>query len=180
MLNRTHSLTGLATWATGASAAIVAGQSISPVVVVAGGVISWGASQLPDVDQPDSRPSNLIGRLIPGLPELIQDHCEHRGITHWGTIALAIGIITGSAATLINGSMWWIGLAIGGGLLTHVLGDCLTWSGAPLLQPLVDAPIRLPYGYRFKSGGRTEMIIIYPLCLMWAAISTTVALWLSI
>jgi len=48
------------------------------------------------------------------------------------------------------------------GCLTHVLGDCLTNSGCPILWPFSDE--RLKFGL-FKTGKRFEKWVMFPVML---------------
>lgn len=62
----------------------------------------------------------------------------------------------------------WTGVAVGGGCVVHILGDWLTYSGVPLLWPIVWRGERW---YRFRSpapflaGGRFERAAVWPLLL---------------
>lgn len=61
---------------------------------------------------------------------------------------------------------WWVGLAVGGGVLIHTLGDLVTKSAVPLLWPL---PIRgcswrsvgPPRWMRITTGGTAEKVITF-------------------
>jgi len=180
MLTKTHATSGLAIWTTGITIANLIGHDINPIVAITSSALCYYSAELPDIDHPDSHPTRVISRFAPEIPRAIQDMCGHRGMTHWGINSISVGILIGSAATLIHPSLWWIGLAIGTGILVHVLGDCLTWSGAPLLAPFVDRPIRLPYGYRFESGGKFENMIVYPFVLFWALFSVVISVSLTV
>lgn len=52
-------------------------------------------------------------------------------------------------------SGWWLGVAIGAGVLVHNLGDCLTNTGAPLLWPITIQGQRW-YKFRIVRWARFE------------------------
>lgn len=62
----------------------------------------------------------------------------------------------------------WCGVAVGGGCCVHILGDWLTYSGVPLLWPIVWRGERW-YRFRspapFRAGGRFERTAVWPLLL---------------
>jgi membrane-bound metal-dependent hydrolase YbcI (DUF457 family) len=49
-----------------------------------------------------------------------------------------------------------LGLAVGVGCVVHLLTDCLTEHGSPLLAPLTWKPVRLPKWLRCKTGKKGE------------------------
>lgn len=163
MMSHNHAITGAAAWLT-TSAAL----HPHPTVAAAGTIIAWYAARLPDVDNPNSRPAHQLNRIAPGLPRWLNRHAGHRGITHWGSVAFFVGLLIASLFSLVVPPLWWLGLAVGIGWITHILGDCLTWDGAPLLAPFTFRPVRPPYGLRFKVGGRIERYIVHPLAVLWA------------
>lgn len=52
-----------------------------------------------------------------------------------GLSVLAAGFLAGLAWLVLRGDYGWIPVAVGVGTLTHLLGDCLTKEGCPLLWP---------------------------------------------
>ncbi|MFC4586941.1 metal-dependent hydrolase [Sphaerisporangium corydalis] len=56
----------------------------------------------------------------------------------------------------------WLGLAIAIGCLAHVIGDCLTERGCPVLWPLKQRWV-LPYDIGIKTGRAFEVKILGPL-----------------
>lgn len=56
----------------------------------------------------------------------------------------------------------WLGLAVGIGCLAHVVGDCLTEKGCPVLWPLQHRWL-LPYKIGFKTGRKFETKILAPI-----------------
>lgn len=56
--------------------------------------------------------------------------------------------------------------------LTHILGDYLTWKGAPLLAPFTHRPVRLPYGLRIQTNGLFERLVIRRFAEFWAVTAT--------
>ncbi|HEY9522007.1 MAG TPA: metal-dependent hydrolase [Thermopolyspora sp.] len=55
----------------------------------------------------------------------------------------------------------WLGLAIGVGCLAHVVGDCLTERGCPVLWPIKGRWL-LPYRIGFKTGQAFERKFLAP------------------
>ncbi|WP_214107524.1 metal-dependent hydrolase [Acrocarpospora catenulata] len=55
----------------------------------------------------------------------------------------------------------WLGLAIGIGCFVHVVGDCLTERGCPVLWPIPGKWL-LPYDIGFKTGKKFELNILAP------------------
>ncbi|GAA0431135.1 membrane protein [Acrocarpospora corrugata] len=74
-----------------------------------------------------------------------------------------IGLTAGLFATFLTlGVQYaWLGFAIGIGCLVHVLGDCLTERGCPVLWPIPGKWL-LPYDIGFKTGKRFEQNILAP------------------
>jgi membrane-bound metal-dependent hydrolase YbcI (DUF457 family) len=167
MMTRTHGVTGLAVWMTGD--AITRGLDLHhpPYVTIAGALIAWGAAKAPDIDNPDSRPGRKLNGVIPGLSDAINAALGHRGLTHWAGTGIVVGTIVGVLACLIHPSLWWTGLAVTVGWITHIAGDCCTYRGAPAYGPIRCDPIRLPYGYRIECGGQIEDRIVYPVAWIW-------------
>lgn len=169
MMTTTHAITGAAAWLTTATAVH---HHIHPAVAGAGAVLAWYAAKAPDIDNPDSTPARQIDKLIPGLPAWLKQNFGHRGLTHWGITALGIGTAFALLFGALSTTLWWLGLAIGVGWLTHILGDCLTWRGAPLMAPFTDQPVRPPYGMRFQTNGTFERLVVRRFVEFWAAIAT--------
>lgn len=84
-------------------------------------------------------------------------------------IALGISIvITYSLFVLIPGdlSLWWLGVAVAGGMLIHIVGDTFTTAGTPILFPL-SAVVKGKFWWttrflKIKAGGAFENIIFVP------------------
>lgn len=169
MMTITHAITGGAAWLTTATAVH---HHIHPVVAGVGTLLAVYAAKAPDIDNPGSRPAHQVNKLIPGLSVWLEQNLGHRGLTHWGITALGTGAIFALLFGALSTTLWWIGLAIGIGWLTHILGDCLTWRGAPLLAPFTNRPVRLPYGLRFQTNGTFERLVIRRLVEFWAAAAT--------
>lgn len=168
MMTQTHGMTGIAVWMTGDTIARACGADHSPFVTLAGVVLAWAAAKAPDIDTPDSTPGHQINKLVPGLSNTIQAAFGHRGLTHWATTGLVNGAAIGALACLINPSLWWIGLAVTVGWITHIAGDCCTYRGAPAFGPFRRGMVRTPYGYRIECGGPAETRFVYPAMLVWA------------
>lgn len=81
----------------------------------------------------------------------------------WGGIVnlvLNAGLLGGFA--LLGVRYEWIGIAVGLGCLTHLLGDCITTEGCPLLWPWM-ARFSIPFVP--STGGRVERWLVTPLLL---------------
>ena len=168
MMTQTHGMTGLAVWMSGDTIIRALDLNHPYYVTIAGALITWAAAKAPDIDNPDSRPGRQINKLIPGMSDAIQATFGHRGLTHWASAGIINGAVLGFLACLIHPSLWWIGLAVTVGWLTHIAGDCCTYQGAPLYGPFNRSPIRLPYGYRIECGGPVEARVVYPIAIIWA------------
>lgn len=173
MMTQTHGATGLAVWMTADTIIRAVGLDHPYSVTIIGALLTWAAAKAPDVDNPDSRPGRQVNKVIPGMSNTIEAVFGHRGLTHWAATGVFTGAALGFVAQLIHPSLWWIGLAVATGWITHVAGDCCTYQGAPAFGPYRRDPIRLPYGYRIECGGPTESRIVYPIALVWA-VSTSI------
>jgi len=67
----------------------------------------------------------------------------------------------------------WIGVAVALGCLVHLVGDCITSEGCPLLWPYLG---RLSIPFVPRSGGRVERWIVTPLLIIVIAIFAARAL----
>jgi membrane-bound metal-dependent hydrolase YbcI (DUF457 family) len=75
--------------------------------------------------------------------------------------AIAIGIAVG--ITLAGWELALVPLGCALGCATHIAGDMLTDSGAPLLWPVVDYRFKWwPEPFAFTTGTRPETVIIVP------------------
>ena len=70
-----------------------------------------------------------------------------------------------TAVVFTNIDLTAVPVALVIGCLAHVLGDCLTNSGCPILWPLSDE--RLKFGL-FKTGKRAEKWIVFPVLVLAA------------
>lgn len=70
-----------------------------------------------------------------------------------------------AAVFLTNIDLTTVPIALVIGCLAHVLGDCLTNSGCPVLWPLSDE--RLKFGL-FRTGKRFEKWIVFPVLVLAA------------
>ena len=180
MMTQTHGVTGLAVWMSGDTLTRALDPHHPYYVTLAGALIAWAAAKAPDVDNPDSRPGRQVNKLIPGMSDAIEAAFGHRGLTHWASTGIVNGVALGALASLINPSLWWIGLAVAIGWLTHIAGDCCTYRGAPAYGPFNRDSIRLPYGYRIECGGPIEARIVYPLAFVWALSMSTMSVALAV
>lgn len=162
----------------GAASMMGAAPHVSlPELVLASG-LSATCALLPDLDHPRSRASSLLGhrahllthklahvayywtRTQADRQEASREHWRdplHRGVTHTLFFALSLGLL--SAA--IGGSL--IGVAVGTGILSHIVADACTKAGVPLMWPLMVREQRwrrfcLPGARHMKSGNHLEWI----------------------
>lgn len=116
-------------------------------------------SLLPDIDSPQS----TLGRLLPFVSTRIERRWGHRTVTHCLlalaalavlTVPLALFHLAGYAALLI-------------GFLSHLLADCATKTGLPLLHPN-PAICEFPGNDRFRiqTGSLAELILLVVLILL--------------
>lgn len=90
----------------------------------------------------------------------------------WG-VGVLVGVVAGISIDFTPTAIWAIGIAITVGWSTHILGDCVTYQGAPALGPFTLRPVRTPYGARFAVGSSFETGLVYPTVLTWAIVATT-------
>jgi len=159
MLNRTHALTGVSGWLI---LATIFHEHINPGVAVAGAALACLTAQVPDIDHPESKPGRILNSIAPNMSELIEQRFGHRGITHRILTAITAGGIASLCLYALSPSLWWLGLAIGIGWIIHILGDCLTHSGVMMFAPFSKVVVRPPYGWRLKTGGDFEMLVLRP------------------
>lgn len=117
----THVLFGMASW--GAFERLYGVNVLSAPETM---LIAGFSSLLPDIDHPQSR----FGRMIPFISYPISAIFGHRGVTH--SLFMAIMLLVG---LLIYGKTLWMLPPVVVGYLSHLVGDVLTNSGAPLLWP---------------------------------------------
>jgi membrane-bound metal-dependent hydrolase YbcI (DUF457 family) len=171
MIGLNHRLINIAAWATGITTLNLVHVHPGPAATWIGGAICYAVARWPDIDNPDSAPGHRLNRIIPSASTWIESMFGHRGITHWGGTAVSLGTLTGTLAVMVDPSLWWIGLAVGVGLLLHIACDCLTWLGAPLLAPFRMRMVRPRYGRRFECGGRFERTVVTPTTFVWCMLS---------
>ena len=90
-------------------------------------------------------------------------------------LSLAIAVVLYVQAPTEQG-FWWLGVAIFVGCVVHILGDCFTTAGAPILFPL-SAFLKGKFWWttRFtsiKAGGVVEKVIFVPVFLFIIAIAS--------
>ncbi|MFJ6382552.1 metal-dependent hydrolase [Kitasatospora sp. NPDC092039] len=99
-------------------------------------------------------------------------HPPGHGLTAWVTAVGLTGVGTATVAAWFPDITLWLPYAVCLGALTHLLGDCLTRRGVPLLWP---------YRKRFelvlirRTGSRLETRFLVPLM----TVATFVALWFA-
>lgn len=115
---------------------------------------SFVGTLFPDIDEPNS----YIGRRTRGLSDLINVIFNHRGITHFLIVPIAIfmlGYFTGS----ILEQMIIYGFAFG--WFTHIMGDGLTKGGVKYgLFPFGNFAL-LPRALRFYTKSGTEYLLMF-------------------
>jgi membrane-bound metal-dependent hydrolase YbcI (DUF457 family) len=120
---------------------------------------------------------SIIGGLITGL--LVMRAIRRFRRRLW-SVGIIVGIIISATITITPTAIWGIGVAVTVGWTTHILGDCLTYQGAPALGPFTLRPVRTPYGYRFPVGGTIETGLVYPTVLTWAIVATVGSIVLTV
>lgn len=75
-------------------------------------------------------------------------------------IALTVGLYAVFLSLSVGYA--WLGLAVGIGCLMHVVGDCMTERGCPVLWPL-SVKFVLPWKIGIKTGKKFEQKILAPL-----------------
>jgi membrane-bound metal-dependent hydrolase YbcI (DUF457 family) len=101
--------------------------------------------------------------------------------------ALLAPALAFASLTWLDGSAWWLGLALAVGCFTHCLGDCVTESSCPWLWPIplpagkdrrgetrwqVWKCIGPPKVLRFKVNGPVEHWLVVPLLAAGAGYAT--------
>ena len=129
-------------WPTHFVAGLAAGMLITtePVAVIVSGV----SALLPDIDIPTSK----VGRASPVVSTIINIAFGHRGLFH---SLLAAGLIYRLDLKFFPAYSIYCLV----GYLSHLLLDCLTPSGVPLLWP-IPLRFRIPV---IKTGSVSEMIL---------------------
>jgi membrane-bound metal-dependent hydrolase YbcI (DUF457 family) len=174
----THHLSGAVVWLVGCAGLHAAGVDVGPVPTVAGAALCGMGALLPDLDHPQSMASRSLGLVSRIVSAGIRAGSGHRGPTHWGIVGVVLGVVVGVLAMLADPGLWWVGLAVGGGYVVHVLGDCLTDAGAPLFGPWCRRPVGVWVPLRFKTGRRgfwVELWLVRPV-LVVAGVVSVVAL----
>jgi membrane-bound metal-dependent hydrolase YbcI (DUF457 family) len=150
---------------------------------------------VPDLDHPSAR----LGRLLPPLCWLLTWLAKvafyasrerndppksngHRGLTHTFVFALslfpiALALIALLPVSIPYPALWALACTVGA--LAHILGDCCTEHGCPVLWPLEIRGARwrrygIPVWFRFKTGKKVEKLVISP---MLVAATSVVLAW---
>jgi membrane-bound metal-dependent hydrolase YbcI (DUF457 family) len=81
-----------------------------------------------------------------------------------GSAMVNIGLTAGLFAVFLSLDVGyaWLGLVVGIGCLAHVVGDCLTERGCPVLWPL-SVTFVLPWKIGIKTGRKFEQKILAPI-----------------
>lgn len=164
MMGATHAALGAVAGTALAMALRVPVDQLPPVLAAA--VI---ASLLPDIDHPKAAIRQKLG--IAG--HMIFFWLRHRGITH---TALVWGLVHCLALIALPQPL---ALAISAGYASHLLSDCLTLSGLPLLMPLTDRMVYLlPRPFRIRTGSLMESVFFLAIVAagVWLAAEQSPAL----
>jgi hypothetical protein len=151
-------------------AAIVAGGVTALLTTIASPISFWGAKLTG---------GQLIGLIIMGILLNVAlaglfGHFIKKLRSSFGPyllLLISFGLTVGLAFALPagNGKTYaWLGLAVGGGWMVHLLGDAITKMGVPMWWPLKIHgrrwwDIALPTFMRIKAGGTFELVILFPL-----------------
>jgi membrane-bound metal-dependent hydrolase YbcI (DUF457 family) len=100
----------------------------------------------------------------------------HRGLTHTFVFAFALFPLALSVLVPLGVSyagLWALACTVGA--LAHILGDCCTEHGCPVLWPLQIGGQRwrrlgIPVWFRFKTGKRVEKLVISPMLVVLASV----------
>ena len=103
------------------------------------------ASSFPDIDHPRSR----ISKLLFPVSWIISWVASHRGVFH------SVFPIIGLYFLFDYLGFSFVGIAIGLGYLSHLIGDALTYNGIDFLYPISRFKIAGP----ISTGGLLEMIV---------------------
>ncbi|MFJ8044010.1 metal-dependent hydrolase [Kitasatospora sp. NPDC096147] len=114
----------------------------------------------------------LVFVLLALAARALHLHPPGKGVTAWITSVGLAGVGTAAAVAWCEGLGGLLPGAVGLGALAHLLGDCLTRQGAPLLWP---------YGRRFeivlirRTGSKAETRVLVPLL----TVATFAGLWFT-
>lgn len=122
--------------------------------------IAMAASQLPDLDAPES----FVGSLFRPISERLAARFGHRTITH---SLVGLGIFSGLAGPLLFiKPLWWAAFVLG--YLSHLLADSLTVQGVPLYWPHPRPAFLLGKGRAIATGTMQEgFFLMGVLILIW-------------
>jgi membrane-bound metal-dependent hydrolase YbcI (DUF457 family) len=171
---RQHGLSATLAWLTGVDLLQAAGVRIGPAAAIGGTVVAFAGGLLPDIDHCGSKAAHSLGSVSETTAAGAQRLWGHRQFTHWPATHVLLGVFVGALVAAIIPALWWLGLAIAAGCLSHSLGDALTREGAPLLGPFSDRLLGLPQRLRFCSGGRFELLVVGPVVAAGAVVAALV------
>ncbi len=174
MVGRTHIVFGLATLAgvdavTGMTQPhLVKGIPVGPVLCVVAAVLG---SMIPDLDAEEgSMLQYELGEAGMMFSGWLQSFTEHRGLTHYGLIALVLTLV--STALGWWPGFWDVGLAFGLGYCSHILADGMTLDGVPLFGPWKREKVHiLPRSLRIRTGGPVEPLVFVMVTVIFLILS---------
>ncbi|MGI8416499.1 MAG: metal-dependent hydrolase [Nakamurella sp.] len=68
--------------------------------------------------------------------------------------------------------LWWVPFAVGVGVVAHILADCITTAGVPVLYPLLPKfKMRLPILGDTGSGRETAFGVLCAVATVWLALA---------
>lgn len=164
--------------AIGAASMMGAAPIVSPLELILSSAVSAACALLPDLDHPRSRASAALGRPAHRLTRRVAALAYrwtrtpddekaasreswkdplHRGVTHTFAFALSMG----GLSFAVGGAL--IGVAVGTGILSHILADACTKAGVPVAWPLMVrgrrwSTFRFPGARHMRSGSTLEWV----------------------
>ncbi|NNH69169.1 metal-dependent hydrolase [Nocardia uniformis] len=91
----------------------------------------------------------------------------------WGTVVILAASGTFAIDHWISDKPAWLPFSVGLGALAHLIGDCLTERGCPLLWPL---KTRTRFPIIDRTGNKMETLVLVPIF----ALATVALLWYTI
>ena len=122
-------------------------------------------SRIPDIDHPDSK----IGRKFKLLSWGVSKIFGHRGFTHTLLCTMLFSVLLFFCTAFLNGylqviySQFVIGITVG--YLSHLVLDCMTKSGVPLLYPFTTKHFRIA---KFRTN--RDEFIVSTICIGFTAV----------
>lgn len=122
----------------------------APELSIAAATIGGVAALLPDIDTPYSK----VGNAIPIFPRLLNFFLGHRGVLH-----SPIGVTMFFLPLLSLLQLQPLVIAAMAGVMSHIMLDCLSDSGCPILFPIKRKHYGIPL---VRTGSIIEKFLLYP------------------